>query len=327
LIIKIKIHIFEGFQMLSDDEKNYFSRQIVLTGFGEAGQIKLKKSRILVAGIGGLGTFSSLILAELGIGYLRIVDRDIIEQSNLHRTPLYTEADLGRAKVEIAAERLRELNPSMIVDIHACHIGLVNIDDLLENIDIVIDGLDNFETRRIINQACVRKGIPYVFCGVSARSGNIIIFNLTKNSPCFSCLYHMVDDSELESCDITGIHPALLPVVTGIQVHEALDILIKGKSSLDGVILFVDLQSLSFDHIPIQKNPNCPICSGKKEHLDITPADEYIPLEICGMDTYMVVPQTKKEFNISSIKNKMKGRFKIDKEGSHSITLLGSNKT
>ncbi|MFX1515709.1 MAG: ThiF family adenylyltransferase [Promethearchaeota archaeon] len=312
-------------ESLSDIEKLRFARQIVLSDFGEEGQIKLKQARILVVGIGGLGTFSTLLLAEMGIGYLRIVDRDIVEHTNLHRTPLYTNADLDRAKVEVAADRLKELNPAMDIDIHACHVGSANIDDLLEGIDIVVDALDNFETRRIINRACVQRGIPLIFCGVSGRSGNLTVFNLTKKSSCLSCLYHEINDDELESCDITGVHPAILPIITGIQVHEAINILLRGESSLDGNLLFINLKTLNFDKIPILKNPTCSICSKSVEYSTDSPLDRWISLDICGGDNFMLVPQMKIHYDIEKLKSQIENQFSIIKTGTHSLSLRFSD--
>ncbi|MFX0015418.1 MAG: ThiF family adenylyltransferase [Promethearchaeota archaeon] len=307
---------------LSDLEKLRYARQIVLSDFGEIGQEKLKEARILVAGIGGLGTFSSLLLAEMGVGYIRIVDRDIVEYSNLHRTPLYTSVDLDRAKVEVAADRLKQLNPVMTVDTHACHIGSANINDLLSEIDIVIDALDNFETRRIINKACIQRGIPFIFCGVSAYSGNISVFNLNDQSPCFSCLYHGINDDDLETCDITGVHPALLPILTGIQVSEAINILLGKESLLNGILLFTDLKSLNFDKIPIQKNPTCLVCSESADYTVKSPVSEWVTLDICGGDNFMLIPQMKISFDINKIKLQLEDNYKITKIGTHSITFL-----
>lgn len=308
--------------MLSDDERLNFSRQIILDGFGEDGQLKIKQARILVVGIGGLGAFSCLLLAELGVGYLRIVDRDIVERTNLHRTPLYTVADLDCAKVEVAAERLMQLNPSMNIDTHACHVGKANVNELLDEIDIVIDGLDNFETRRIINQSCIRKGIPYVFCGVSARSGNITVFNLTDSSPCLSCIYHGINDDDLESCDITGIHPALLPISTGIQVYEAVNILLNRKSSLDSSLLFIDLYNLNFDRITIRKNPNCPVCTKPVDYVELAPETDYQPLELCGGNSVMIVPQINIKLNLIDIKSEIMRKYKVIKDGDHAFSFL-----
>jgi len=279
--------------LLSEEEKLLYSRQIVLPNFGTDGQETLKKSKILITGIGGLGTFSSLLLTEMGVGYLRIVDRDLIEKSNLHRTPLYHEADLDHAKVEIAAQRLQQLNPNLILDTHACHINQNNIAGLLEDIDIVIDGLDNFETRRIINQECVKKGIPFVFCGVSGQVGNIAIFNVTPEQPCLSCLYHDINDEDLESCDLTGIHPALLSIMTGFQVHEAINILLHSESKLESTLLFVDLQNLSFNEIPLQKNPECKVCSPKVDHLGRKKSSGFYSLDLCGPGSFMFVSDDK----------------------------------
>ncbi len=308
-------------EQLSDIEKLRYARQIVLSDFGETGQVKIRQARILVVGLGGLGTFSTLLLAEIGVGYLRIVDRDIVERTNLHRTPLFTNADLDRAKVEVAADRLKQLNPLMTIDTHACHVGTPNIDDLLDGIDIVIDALDNFETRRIISEACIQKGIPFIFCGVSARSGNITVFNLKKQSPCFSCLYHGINDDELETCDITGVHPALLPVLTGIQVHEAINILLRGETSLEGTLLFIDLKSLNFDRIPIQKNPTCSVCSESAEYISKSSVSEWVTLDICGGDNFMLVPQMKISFDMRQIKSQLENNYIITKMGTHSLTL------
>ncbi|MHA1213661.1 MAG: HesA/MoeB/ThiF family protein [Candidatus Hodarchaeales archaeon] len=308
--------------VLSPEEKIRYSRQIVLPDIGESGQIKLKSARVLVLGVGGLGTFSSLLLAEMGVGYLRIVDRDLVEQTNLHRTPLYSKSDLDRAKVEVAAERLQRLNPKLIVDTHACHIDENNIYDLVKDIDIVIDGLDNFQTRRIVNKACLEKGIPFVFCGVSGKSGNLSVFNLTKDSPCVSCLYHGIDDNDLESCDITGIHPSLLSITTGIQVHEAINILIHRTSTLDGKLLFVDLERLNFDLINLKKNSLCPVCSSPAIKADTVTTEGYQSIEICGGDSYMLVPNKKTSFNIQDMSGQLQGKYNISKLGRLSLSIV-----
>ena len=307
--------------MLTDDEKGYFSRQIVLPRFGERGQQILRKSKIMIAGVGGLGAFSSLLLAEMGIGYLRIVDRDLVESTNLHRSPLYTEEDLDLAKVEAASLRLKRINPTMVIDTHASHINEGNIEELLEGIDIVIDGLDNFETRRIINVECVKRKIPFVFCGVSGRIGNLAVFNANNESSCLSCLYHDVNDKDLEGCDITGIHPALLAVVTGLQVHEAVDFLVHGNTTLVGTLLFIDLQNLSFNKIPLQKNEFCRICSTTEtDKIPQLPAD-YQSLELCGDNTVMVVPTKKIHFKFQRSLDNISAEYSILKKGKLAFTF------
>ena len=307
--------------MLTDDEKRHFSRQIVLPRFGERGQQKLRQSKVMIAGIGGLGAFSSLLLAEMGIGYLRIVDRDLVEHTNLHRSPLYTEEDLDLAKVEAASLRLKRINSSMVIDTHACHINEGNIEELLEGIDIVIDGLDNFETRRIINAECVKRKIPFVFCGVSGRIGNLAVFNANNESPCLSCLYHEVNDKDLESCDITGIHPALLATVTGLQVHEAVDILLHGKSALVGTLLFIDLQNMSFNKIPVQKNEFCRICATTETDTVSNQLADYRSLELCGNNTVMIVPTKKIHFKFQQALDNISTEYSVLKQGKFAFTF------
>lgn len=308
--------------MLTEDEKRYYSRQIVLPDFGESGQEKLKEARILIAGIGGLGTFSSLLLAEMGVGYLRIVDRDLIEQSNLHRTPLYTEKDLDLAKVEVAATHLKRLNPVMTVDTHACHINNGNIEELLEEgIDLVIDGLDNFATRRIINRECVKRGIPFIFCGVSGRTGNVAVFNSSQDTPCLSCLYQEVNDDDLESCDVTGIHPALLAIMTGLQVHEAVKILLHQDTTLNASLLFVDLQIMSFNRISLQKNPSCVVCSSKKGPSIPSPIKDYYSVDLCGENSIMIAPETKPIFNFNDVLERILSDYTVVKQGQLAFTF------
>ncbi|WP_455463816.1 HesA/MoeB/ThiF family protein [Candidatus Hodarchaeum mangrovi] len=309
------------YQELSTEEKTRYSRQIVLSDIGEEGQLRIKNARVLVLGIGGLGTFSSLLLAEMGIGYLRIVDRDLVEQSNLHRTPLYTKYDLDRAKVEVAAERLLSVNPNLIIDPHACHIDEYNIDELLEGIDIVIDGLDNFETRRMVGKASRDKNIPYIFCGVSARSANMSLFNLKDSSACISCLYHGIDDNELESCDITGIHPSLLSVATGIQIHECINVIVSGTSILDGNLLIIDLRQMSFDLIPIRKNPKCLVCSDFHEEGKSIKEEGYRFVDLCGESTYMIVPKAKKTYDIAKLKKVLAQKYSVRHVGKFSLIL------
>lgn len=309
--------------MLTTDEKLLYSRQIILPDFGEAGQIKLKQARVLIVGVGGLGTFSSLLLAELGIGYLRLVDQDIIEATNLHRQPLYTRSDLDRAKVEVAGERLKRINPALVVDTHAAHVNETNVDELIRDIDVVIDGLDNFETRRILNQACLQNGIPFIFCGVSARSGNLATFNLTADSPCLSCLYHGINDSDIESCDVTGIHPALLSIATGLQVYEAVEILIGKKSTLVDTLFFLDLQHMAFDRIPIRKNPSCLVCSRPPVHSVTRPEISYRVLDLCGGDSFMIVPQIKQaQLDIPLLVSQIKEIYKLKQEGRLAVTFF-----
>ena len=320
-IIIFVIPTLEAKIMLTDDEKRHFSRQIVLPRFGEQGQLKLRKSKVLIAGIGGLGAFSSLLFAEMGVGYLRIVDRDLVERTNLHRSPLYTEEDLDLAKVEAASIRLQRINPSMVIDTHASHISEGNLEGLLDGIDIVIDGLDNFETRRIINKECVKRKIPFVFCGVSARIGNLAVFNSDSNSSCLSCLYHEVNDDDLESCDITGIHPALLATVTGLQVHEAVDLLIHGNTTLSGNLLFIDLQNMSFNKIPLHKNENCHVCGSMKAETVIHKVRGYQSLELCGDNTFMVVPTEKIIFDLEKVIDNFSLEFKIIKRGKLAFTF------
>jgi adenylyltransferase/sulfurtransferase len=142
-----------------------------------------------------------------------------------------------------------------------------------------------------------------------------------KDSPCLSCLYHEINDNDLQSCDITGIHPALLPIATGIQVYEAVNILLNQKTTLDKSLLFIDLYSLNFDKIPIRKNPDCLICGKSPSLKEISYKSEYRPLDLCGGNSVMIVPQTSSPIDIELMRSRLEDKVKIIKIGTHALTL------
>lgn len=311
--------------MKENNSNKRFIRQITLKEIGIDGQHKIRESRVVILGVGGLGTFSSLLLAEMGIGFMRLVDRDIIQVTNLHRTPLYSRKDINKAKVEIAAERLKEVNPEGIFEALPVNITETNIDILIKDVDVVIDGLDSFEARKIVNNACIKYDKPFIFAGVLGNTGNVSVFNNTSESPCLSCLYHSIDDENLPTCDTVGIHPALLAVITGIQVHEAIKVLLGLEVPLDGKLLFIDLINQSFDQIPIKKSPKCKICSlnevkdSKREIVD-----EFKLYELCGSESYVYSPNKSLKLNLIKIEKDLEKKYKIITKGKMSITFLDS---
>ena len=175
--------------------KEFYSRQTILKELGEKGQQKLAKSKVAVVGAGGLGTVSSLYLALAGVGYIRLIDQDTIEIHNLHRQILYNTDDLHYPKTEVAAKRLEKQNPLITVEAIPENVHASNVERVLEGVDCVVDGLDNMVTRYLVNRACVKLGIPYVFGAAIGIEGNLSVF-APPETGCLECLMPNLSDSE-----------------------------------------------------------------------------------------------------------------------------------
>jgi molybdopterin/thiamine biosynthesis adenylyltransferase len=200
------------------------------------------------------------VLRDIGVKHLRIIDPDVVAASNLQRQFLYREKDLEKPKVHLAARRLQPLNPDVTIEPIETRLTADTADDLLDGMDLVVDGLDRFAPRYLLNEACCRQGIPYLFAGALGATGNLTTI-LPGKTACLECVYGGVDDEQQPTCETIGVYPTLLGVVANIQVHEALRIILGLQPRLAGHLLFVDLNSLRFDQFPIARNENCLVCS------------------------------------------------------------------
>jgi adenylyltransferase/sulfurtransferase len=236
-----------------------YSRFVVLRDVGPKGFQKIRNARVAVVGIGGLGSISSTKLVTLGVGSLLIIDPDIVDSTNLQRQFLYRDKDVGKPKIHLAARRLQPLNPDVKIDPIEERLTADNVDELIGGVDLVVDGLDRFAPRYLLNKACCRQGIPYVFAGALGATGNITTI-LPGKTACLECTYGGVDDAQQPTCETIGVYPTLLGVVANIQVHEALRLILGISPRLAGHILFVDLNDLRFDQFPIARHDDCPVC-------------------------------------------------------------------
>ena len=198
---------------LSKEELWAYSRQIVLSEIGYEGQVKLKQGRVLIAGVGGLGTPVSLQLAAMGVGYIKIVDRDIISESDLHRQYLYDIDSIGLSKVEIAASRLSALNQRITIEPIPISIKQWNVEELVKDVDVVVDGLDSIETRYLLNRACVKHRIPYIYGGSIQSQGNVSTI-VPKKTACLECFNPLLKDEDLPKCGIVGVYPPILSIIS-----------------------------------------------------------------------------------------------------------------
>jgi len=265
---------------LSEEELEFYSRQIVLLDIGYKGQLKLSQARVCVVGLGGLGCLSVTQLTAMGIGHLRLVDRDVVERSNLHRQHLYDVNSLGYPKVEVAAKKLKALNPNVEIEPITLSLNVDNALDIIKGVDIVIDGLDAVEPRYAINRACVKLKIPYAFGAAIESFGNVSTI-IPGETPCLECLYHGVRDEDLPTCSMVGVLPPALSIVSSLQVSEAIKIIMGKKPSLAGRLVYVDLRDMSFDQMLLLRQEDCPVC-GEEPRGSPLPLERKFVEEVCG---------------------------------------------
>ena len=263
---------------LSPDEVRRYSRHLLLPEVGLDGQRKLKQARVLCIGAGGLGSPIAMYLAAAGVGTLGVVDHDVVDYSNLQRQLLHMTRDVGRPKVESAAERLRAINPEVRVEPHALSLTRDNALDLFARYDLVVDGTDNFPTRYLVNDASVLSRKPYVYGSIFRFEGQAAVF-AAPGGPCYRCLYPEPPPPGLvPTCAEGGVLGVLPGIIGTIQANEALKLLLGAGEPLVGRLLLFDALRMRFREIKLQRDPDCPICG---DHPTIRELQDYE--FFCGM--------------------------------------------
>jgi adenylyltransferase/sulfurtransferase len=284
----------------------YYSRQVALKELGRKGQKKLAGSKVAVVGLGGLGTISSLYLALAGVGFLRLIDQDTVEVDNLHRQVLYGVEDLSYPKVEVSARRLEKANPFVKVEPVSENVNSKNVEKLLEGMDCVVDGLDNMHTRYLVNRACAKLGVPYVFGAAVGVEGNLSVF-APPETPCLECVFPSLEDSELMSCDVRGVLGATAGIIGTMQAMEAVKVLAAVGSTLKGRLLICDFSDMYFTTIDVFKRRGCLACRGK------APVEEGREklVWLCGRNTANVNPDKPLSMSFDEVYASVKRHFKI----------------
>ena len=242
--------------------EKFYSRQVAMRELGERGQQKLASSRVAVVGMGGLGTVSALYLVLAGVGYVRVIDQDIVELHNLHRQILYTSKNLHYPKAKVAMEYLEKVNPLVKVEAILENVNANNVDRLLAGADCVVDGLDNMLTRYIVNSACVKAGLPYVFGAAAGVEGNLSVF-ATPETGCLECLIPNLSDSQMQTGNPRGVLGATPGIIGSMQAMETIKLLTGVGSTLKGKLLVCDFRDMDFTTVDITKNVCCPVCCSK----------------------------------------------------------------
>ena len=288
------------------DEAVFYSRQTILPESGQLGQAKLRNSKVAVVGLGGLGSVSALYLTLGGVGFLRLIDQDTVEVNNLHRQALYSLSDIRHAKVEVAAKRLAELNPTVRLESIADNVNDENIESVLADSDCVVDGLDNMYTRYLLNRYCVQHQIPYVFGGAIGLEGNVALFK-TPETPCLECVLPGLDDSTLPTCDTRGVLGATTGIVGAIQAIEAIKFLAEVNQKIEAKLMIFDFAQAEFRTIDLNIRKDCPVCQKKESASSVKKGIAWL----CGSNTANVNPQQPVQLDLHNVNEILKGKFPV----------------
>jgi molybdopterin/thiamine biosynthesis adenylyltransferase/rhodanese-related sulfurtransferase len=245
---------------LSKEEILRYSRHLIMPEVGMDGQLKLKRARVLLVGTGGLGAPLGLYLAAAGVGTLGIVDFDKVDFTNLQRQVAFGTSDVGRPKIEAAAERLGNLNPEIRIERYETQLTSENALEIFRDYDIIADGTDNFPTRYLVNDACVLLGKPNVYGSIFRFEGQASVFGY-PGGPCYRCLYPEPPPPGLvPSCAEGGVLGVLPGIIGSIQAMETLKLILKSGEPLVGRLLLFDALGMKFRELRLRKNPDCPVC-------------------------------------------------------------------
>jgi len=267
---------------LSREEIQRYSRHLLLPDVGVKGQMKLKRAKVLLVGVGGLGSPVSLYLAAAGVGRLGLVDGDVLDETNLQRQVLYSAADVGRPKTELARERLLALNPDIEVEIYPERLTSENAPEIIGDFDVVADGSDNFPTRYLVNDACVLLRKPNVYGSIFRFEGQASVF-CAPEGPCYRCIFPQPPPPGLvPSCAEAGVLGILPGNIGLIQATEVVKLILGLGRSLVGRLLLYDALAMEYREVRLRKDPACPVCGENPTITELIDYEQFCGLEIDG---------------------------------------------
>src|SRR6266542_3926724 len=263
---------------LSRDEIFRYSRHLIIPDVAMDGQKRLKNARVLLIGAGGLGSPNAMYLAAAGVGHIGLVDFDEVDASNLQRQVIHGTSDIGRPKLESAADKIRELDPGVEVTLHETRLTSDNAREIIRPYDLVVDGSDNFPTRYLVNDACVLEGKPNVWGSIYRFDGQASVF-WAEHGACYRCLYpHPPPPGMVPSCAEGGVLGVLCATVGSVQANEAIKLITGIGDPLVGRLLIYDALELSFKDIRVRKDPECPVCGKNPTVTELIDYEEF-----CGV--------------------------------------------
>jgi sulfur-carrier protein adenylyltransferase/sulfurtransferase len=254
-------------RQFTKEQRERYGRHLLLPEIGLEGQVKLLESKVLLLGAGGLGSPTALYLAAAGVGTLGIVDNDTVDLSNLQRQVIHTTERVGVPKVDSAEEAIRALNPDVDVVKYQTRLDASNIMEIIRDYDVVVDGVDNFPTRYLLNDASVRLGIPVVSASILGFDGQLSVFK-PYDGPCYRCLYPVPPPAELApSCGANGVLGVLPGTMGLLQATEVVKLVTGAGEPLIGRLLLYEALSASFTELKVRRDPDCPVCSRDPEDI------------------------------------------------------------
>ncbi len=283
---------------LSPEEIRRYSRHLLMPEVDTEGQVRLKSARVLVVGLGGLGSPVAMYLAAAGVGTLGLVDFDRVDESNLQRQILYGQADIGRPKLEVALSRLSEINPLIELQGHPLRLDSTNALELIRDYDLIVDGSDNFPTRYLINDACVLARRPNIYGSIFRFEGQVSVF-WGQRGPCYRCLYpEPPPPGEVPSCAEGGVLGVLPGIIGSLQANEAIKLILKRGDPLIGRLVVFDALALEFRELRLSKNVDCPVCSENATQQELIDYEAFcgVPSPAADKDEINVFPRKVKNW-------------------------------
>ena len=246
---------------MDDQQLLRYNRQIMLPQFDIAGQEKLIAAKVLVMGVGGLGSPVAIYLAAAGVGHITLVDDDVVELSNLQRQIAHGTSDIGKAKVESARETLYDINPLVQVETINKRLKETELNNVIANCSLVLDCSDNFATRFAVNRCCVNNKVPLVSGAAIGMDGQVAVFDSRQgNKPCYRCLYKEEGDELDLNCSRNGVMAPLVGIVGSVQAMEAIKVIAELGEPLVGKLLVLDGMNMQWRNLRLPKDPDCPVC-------------------------------------------------------------------
>lgn len=274
---------------LTDSQRERYSRMLALRNFSDDDMESIMNTTIAVVGAGGLGSPALRLLTAIGFGRIRIIDRDIVELSNIQRQTVYNTQDIGEPKVEAASANLQMLNPNVEFDPVCISIQEDNATNLLRGTDIILDGLDSFKARRAVNRASLDLDIPYIFAGAVEYYANLSTF-IPGKTGCFACVMGDAQDNPDNTCAQVGVTPTLLSLAAAVEVNEAVLLATGQKPTLENRLMTIDSGTLTFDFFDIGKSDECSVCS-KSVRTDITKTNDITAIQLCSQSFNISPPE------------------------------------
>jgi adenylyltransferase/sulfurtransferase len=310
--------------MLSKEEIERYSRNIVFENIGKRGQKKLKKSSVAIIGIGGIGSSAAIYLACNGIGRIKLIDRDFVELNNIQRQILYDESDVKENKLKVIAakEKLEKINSNVFYEAIPEDFNSNTAENLVKDVDIILDATDNMETRYLLNEVCVKNKKPFVY-GAAIMDYGAVTTIIPGKTPCFKCIFSKVPKAgALPNCESVGVLNTCAGIVGLIEATEAIKYLLNFGELLKSKLLYFKLSSMTFDLIEIKRNKNCDVCVKKK--FEFLEKKERISItKLCGGNSFQLILKNGLGTSITEIEKRIRKNpeFKIIKTSPYFLII------